>query len=190
MVHRDLKPGNLFAAEVGGVCDFAKVIDFGLVFDAGDSVEPYSREALVVGSPNFAAPEMTLGEHAVGPRTDIYSLGATAYYLLTGRPVFERTAPMQVLLAHVRDTPIPPSQLAAGVSSELEAIVLKCLAKAPEDRFATVEELAAALATLREADAWTGTDARQWWAQFGEAANGDSATFDGEATTLLRCRAA
>lgn len=166
LIHRDVKPGNIFAAERGGVYDVAKLLDFGLVKSLQTDVESMklTMDGAVVGSPLFAAPEATIDDKP-GPGSDIYSLGATAYFLLTGQPVFPGDNPLKVLFAHVNESPRPLSELLPGVSHELEIIVMKCLEKKPEDRFTNVEELGIALANCANIAPWTESDASQWWSQ-------------------------
>jgi serine/threonine-protein kinase len=111
LIHRDIKPGNIFAAERGGIHDFAKLLDFGLVKSTGGSADniQHTRDGVVVGSPLYAAPEAALGEGTVDERVDQYSLGATAYFMLTGRPVFPGTRALDIVVAHARDLPLPAS---------------------------------------------------------------------------------
>ena len=164
LIHRDIKPGNIFAAERGGLYDFAKLLDFGLV----KSVRPeeddprLTIDGTVIGSPLFAAPEASI-DGEPDARSDIYSLGATAYYLLTGRPVFQGQNTLKVLFAHANEQPLRPSATGASIPGDLESVILKCLEKRPEDRFASIVELDAALAACESADEWTREDARQWW---------------------------
>jgi serine/threonine protein kinase len=187
LIHRDIKPGNLFAAERGGIHDFAKLLDFGLVKSTGKMVEniQHTRDGVVVGSPLYAAPETSLGDGPVDSRVDIYSLGATAYYLLTGRPVFPGTKALEIVFAHARETPTPPSEF-VDVPADLEAVVLRCLAKSPEDRFADVSELERALAGCRDAHAWNSRLAADWWREFSTAPSpAESPTVDQFAVTTV-----
>ena len=167
LIHRDIKPGNIFAAERGGIRDFAKLLDFGLVKSTGPESDElkHTMEGVVVGSPMYAAPETTLGSGTVDARADIYSLGATAFFLLTGRPVFERDKALQLVVAHAQETPAAPSSIATDVPRDFEAVVLKCLEKSPSDRFASASELEAALAACVDADRWRAEDAEQWWSE-------------------------
>ena len=164
MVHRDIKPANIFAAERGGIFDFAKLLDFGLVKSMQSPADlTITREGLVLGSPLFAAPELAVDEREVDHRADIYSLGATAYFLLTGRPVFAGESPLRVALAHAQQAPALLSEFRNDIPAVLEAIVLRCLAKSPEDRFASVAKLEAALAACACEHPWAQEQAERWW---------------------------
>jgi eukaryotic-like serine/threonine-protein kinase len=164
LIHRDIKPANLFVAVRGGVYDVVKVLDFGLVKQIAEI--PSSRltqQGSLSGTPLFMSPEQASGIDDVDGRSDIYSLGAVAYLLLTGRPPFERRSPMEVLIAHVRDEVRPPSEFCAEVPADLETIVLRCLAKKPEDRYQDMDDLEHALAQCSVADRWTQSSAVRWW---------------------------
>jgi serine/threonine-protein kinase len=176
MIHRDIKPANIFAAERGGLYDVAKLLDFGLVtFTQPCSQDVHATSAgVVVGSPHYAAPELTLGARAVDARTDIYSLGATAYFQLTGRPVFCGEKPLEIVRAHAYDAPTPPSQVREDIPPELEAIVLKCLAKSPDERFASVADLESALAACGQEHEWTSEQAERWWQETADFTPGGS----------------
>jgi serine/threonine-protein kinase len=144
IVHRDVKPENLFVCRVGNDPDFVKVLDFGIAKIEGADEGVPTRAGRVHGTPAFMSPEVCSGERA-DARSDVYALGAVLYYLLTGTPPFGDGASAEVMLAHIRSAPMPPSQITA-VPSEVETIVMRCLAKDPAERFATAGELEAALA--------------------------------------------
>lgn len=166
MVHRDLKPANILVAILGGQCDVAKVLDFGLVklTDEASAAGPQlTAEYTVSGTPSYMSPEQAIGETNIDGRADLYSLGAILYFMLTGKPPFERDSPMSLMIAHAKEPVRPPSELRPGVPADLEAVVLRCLAKAPADRYADARALAAALAACGCASEWSETQAEQWW---------------------------
>ncbi len=171
LIHRDIKPGNIFAAHRGGVYDVAKLLDFGLakplVEMDGDS--QLTQEGGITGSPLFMSPEQAFGDQAPDARSDIYALGAVAYYLLTGKPPFDGVNPMRILAAHMSETPQPPSDLDADIPEDLSDVVLRCLAKKPEDRFQTAAALYVALEACAEQapERWTRESARAWWENHG-----------------------
>jgi len=162
LIHRDIKPGNIFAAERGGVQDVVKLLDFGLVKSTTSnekSLELTSQGALV-GSPMFASPDMVLGE-SLDSRSDIYSIGATAYYLLTGQPVFRGANAVQMMFAHANKPVTPPRELEPKIDPELERILLKCLEKQPADRYGNMDEL---LEDLEQCSCdWSAITAQAWW---------------------------
>ena len=150
LIHRDIKPGNIFAAQRGGVYDVAKLLDFGLV----KPIMPTDGANLTVagtitGSPLFMAPEQAGSDHKPDARSDIYSLGAVAYYLLTGQPPFDSQNAIKVLVAHLHDRVVPPSQHRPEMPADLEAIVMRCLEKNPDDRFNDATSLGQCLRRLR-----------------------------------------
>ena len=167
LIHRDIKPGNIFAAQRGGVFDVAKLLDFGLVKTLDPQSQPIdiTQEGSITGSPLYMSPEQATGSSEPDARSDIYSLGAVAYFMLTGRPPFDGTKPMEVLIAHARDEVVPPSHLQSGIPSDLEEVVLRCLAKRPEDRYGSADELEQALANTSPAGLWSDERAEQWWRQ-------------------------
>jgi len=151
VVHRDLKPDNLLLTDHRGQRDFVKVLDFGVakMIDPGtpSGVELTARGELF-GTPEYMAPEQIRGG-TITPQTDIYSLGVVTYELATGAPPFSGTL-MELFLAHTRTPPIPPSarRPEAGLSPAFDAIVAKCLAKDPADRYGTARELREAVRGL------------------------------------------
>ncbi len=161
LVHRDLKPGNVIVARLGGVCDVAKLLDFGLVLDesAADGDDRLTRAGVVLGTPAYLAPEQAAGE-PVDARGDVYSLGAVAHYALLGRPPFGGKNARQVMTAH-RTEPVRPLD---GVPADLAAVVTRCLAKDPADRYPTVRDLDRALAACGCAADWSAEQAATWWA--------------------------
>lgn len=171
LVHRDVKPGNIFAAKRGGVYDVAKLLDFGLVKQAIETEgEHLTLDGTITGSPLFMSPEQATGENEPDGRSDIYALGAVAYFMLTGHPVFESDKPLKVLFAHVNDPVLPPSQWRGDIPEDLERVVLKCLAKRPADRYQDVAALRYALRDTDCSGKWTRDDAANWWQSAGKDA--------------------
>ena len=166
LVHRDIKPANIFAAKRGGICDVAKLLDFGLV-KQGASTEPedsnLTQMGTFSGSPLYMSPEQATPFSELDPRTDIYSLGAVAYYLLTGKPPFTGGTPIEIVIAHSRDQAVPPSEHRDEIPRDLEQVVLRCLAKKPEERFEDVADLEKALAACECVDKWNDEKATDWW---------------------------
>jgi serine/threonine-protein kinase len=165
LLHRDIKPSNIIACERGGVYDVAKLLDFGLVQGQvlkgdGDRV---TIQGTILGSPAYLSPEQAAGKTDVDARADIYSLGGVGYYLLTGQPPFVRETAMELLLAHAYEPVLPPGKWQPDVPADVEAVILRCLSKKPEDRFADVTILEQALAACGVAGAWDEEQARQWW---------------------------
>jgi serine/threonine-protein kinase len=166
LVHRDIKPENIIVNDRGGMCDWVKVLDFGLVKDTRADADGYSvlSEAnAIMGTPSYMAPEAITTPASVAPTSDIYSLGAVAYYLLTGQPVFSGDTPIEVCMRHLTEPPLPPS-LALGrpLPRAFEDVVMSCLAKEPADRPKSARALEQAFCRL-EASAWTQREARAWW---------------------------
>src|SRR4029077_18304316 len=146
LIHRDIKPSNLFPARCAGMDDVAKLLVFGLVLPAAGAVAPHlSEEGQILGTPLFMSPEQAMGGRQLDERSDIYSLGAVAYYILTGRPPFDAGGGLGVMIAHVHDPVMPPSQVHAGIPEDLERVVLRCLAKDSADRFPDAASLERAL---------------------------------------------
>lgn len=164
LIHRDLKPDNIFLSERGGVCDFVKVLDFGLVKLANEAESAQlTADHTVSGTPSFMSPEQATGASGLDGRCDIYSLGAIAYEMLTGRLPFEGDNPVAVMIAHASEKVVPPSELNSDIPNDLETVVLQCLAKKPDDRFEDVLALEEALSHCAAASDWDSRKAALWW---------------------------
>jgi serine/threonine protein kinase len=166
LIHRDIKAANIMVCNRGGIPDFVKVLDFGLV----KSVEPVSVSLTMPGSltgtPLYMSPEAIDTTDQLDGRSDLYAVGVLGYYALTGRYVFEGGTAMDICHRHQYQEPEPPSRhLESPISPELESVILKCLAKDRNDRPNSARHLADALAACPAAKTWTEDDARQWWAE-------------------------
>jgi serine/threonine protein kinase len=165
LVHRDIKPANVMLCERGGVHDVVKVLDFGLVKDLearGDA----GLTALdhVVGTPLYMAPEGVISAANVSPRSDVYSVGAVAYALVTGHNVFDGDSAPEIVGHHLHTTPVAPSErLGRAVDPFIEEMILACLSKLPEERAADAGALLLHLEEKWTGPAWTQRDARAWW---------------------------
>ena len=150
LVHRDIKPANIHLGTLGLRSDFAKVLDFGLVrsFDGPSEESLTGAAGMTPGTPAYMAPEMA-HDRTVDGRADIYSLGCVAFYLLTGRLVFEGDTPLQTILKHLQQPAGPPSRATdRSIPSALDEVVLACLAKRPEERPASAAELSQRLSAI------------------------------------------
>jgi serine/threonine-protein kinase len=166
LVHRDIKPANIHVGRLGLRDDFVKVLDFGLVRPVDPTPTQDSMATIAgqtPGTPAYMAPEMALAER-VDARTDLYALGCVAYFLLTGRLVFEADTAYQMIARHLESVPQPPSfRTDNHVPRALDDLVLHCLAKEPDDRPRSAAELAQRLAAI-DVLAWGGDEAARWWA--------------------------
>jgi serine/threonine-protein kinase len=166
IVHRDIKPANLFLCHDAEGVEIVKVLDFGL---AKATRKPgLTSDGHVAGTPHFMSPEQALGREVDG-RADIYALGCTAHYLLTGKPVFDEPSDIAVILAHQMKPPPPLAQhTSAWLPEGMEALIQRCLAKDPNFRPVSAAALARALLALPipeehqlGAETW-----RDWWLRF------------------------
>lgn len=165
IVHRDIKPTNLYLCRLGVQYDFCKLLDFGLAkWRVSNGDGRMTMESVTTGTPAFMAPELAMGSSDVDGRTDLYGLGCVAYWLLTGKLVFDEPTPTAMALAHVQKPPIPPSQLTElPVSDGLERIILACLAKKPPDRPTSARMVREQLEECSEASDWSPDAAERWW---------------------------
>jgi serine/threonine-protein kinase len=178
LVHRDIKPANVFVNRVGTTVDFVKVLDFGLVkLDSPQRADETAVKLTAVGSasgtPGFMAPEVVLGAADTDHRVDLYSLGCVAYWLLTGKLVFEGDTIMQVLVDHARTPATRPSlRVDEPIPAPLEDLVMECLEKEPSRRPPSAEVLSARLEAIHLSSPWTAERAEEWWATHRPASTG------------------
>ena len=173
LIHRDIKPSNMIACERGGVYDVLKVVDFGLVQEMAQVDGNLTQADVLIGTPFYMAPEIIREPGAASPSSDLYALGAVGYFLLTGSQVFEGESAVDICAAHLQDEPERPSaRLGRGVPTDLEEILLACLAKDPADRPANAAALRDALAECADAGSWGPAEAAAWWSEYGAGVSG------------------
>ncbi|MET9498268.1 protein kinase [Streptomyces sp. NPDC006552] len=156
IVHRDIKPANVIITHTGAV----KVMDFGIARALHGAQSTMTQTGMVMGTPQYLSPEQALGK-AVDHRSDLYATGCLLYELLALRPPFTGETPLSVVYQHVQDIPVPPSQVSDATPPELDGLVMRSLAKDPDDRFQTAEEMRGlvqyGLSMLYEQGGHTGT---------------------------------
>ncbi|WP_052519688.1 serine/threonine-protein kinase [Archangium violaceum] len=152
VIHRDLKPGNIFVVLESNGTEYVKVLDFGLAKQGAtpNGPTPQTRASMIVGTPEYMAPEQACGQ-PVSPRTDLYAVGIILFEMLTGRLPFRGDSPMHVAIQQVQAQPPAPASLVDGLPPELDALVLRLLAKEPEQRPASAEAVARELKTIAKA---------------------------------------
>jgi serine/threonine-protein kinase len=170
LIHRDIKPSNVFACERGKVYDVAKLLDFGLVKGIGLDKEEVklTQEGSFTGSPAFISPEQAAGQQQLDARSDIYNVGAVAYFLVTGELPFDRTSLLQMLHAHAYEPLVPSPAFQETVPADLQQVILRCLEKDPEQRYQDAATLDKAFAACASAGQWTPERAEDWWRQHGK----------------------
>jgi eukaryotic-like serine/threonine-protein kinase len=147
IIHRDVKPANIMISTTNAV----KVMDFGIARAIADSGNSVTQTAAVIGTAQYLSPEQARGD-SVDARSDVYSLGCVLYEILTGEPPFTGDSPVSVAYQHVREDPVPPSKRHAGISPDLDAVVLKALAKNPDNRYQTAAEMRADLVRVHNGE--------------------------------------
>jgi eukaryotic-like serine/threonine-protein kinase len=164
LIHRDIKPANLFLCSGRSEPDTVKVLDFGLVKESTQGEPHLTADNTILGTPLYMAPEAFVSPETIDARSDLYSLGAVAYLLLTGTAVFSGSSAIEVCAKHMHAEPeSPSSRLGRELPPDLEALVLSCLSKAPERRPESALALRAALDACRLEDTWGATEAAAWW---------------------------
>jgi serine/threonine-protein kinase len=167
LVHRDIKPSNILVLKAGSPHDQVKLVDFGLVLDViapEDGAAKITREGLIVGTPEYMSPEQAQGLK-LDERSDLFSLGSVAYYLLTGKEAFHRETAMKTLLAVVSDDPPPVATANPLIPADVGTVVDRCLTKDLTKRFASAADLDHAFAACTCDGGWDDTRAVEWWDQ-------------------------
>lgn len=164
MIHRDIKPTNIFLCRMGNEYDFAKVLDLGLVKVLNDRETQMTVEGATTGTPAYMAPELALGSSDLDARTDLYGLGCVAYWLATGKLLFEEKTARAMMLAHMQKEPVVPSKRSnLAIPASLDRAIMSCLAKQPADRPANAGVLASVLERCEGVGSWTAEDSKRWW---------------------------
>jgi len=164
LIHRDIKPANIVLTERPDEPDVVKVVDFGLVKRFGGSLDESAATDAIIGTPLYMAPEAISRPDTVDGRSDLYAVGAVAYFLLTGRHVFEAASVLEVCSKHMLEAPVPPSQrLGKALPEDLEAIVLGCLSKDRNDRPPSAAALRTTLLACADGARNDLPAARAWW---------------------------
>lgn len=192
VIHRDIKPENIVLCNRGGLFDVVKVLDFGLVKFLNASREADSnRESQLAGTPLYMSPEAIQLPDQVDHRSDLYAVGAVAYYLLTGETVFTGKSAVEICMHHVCDRPESPSKRTGRqIAPDLQALVMKCLQKDRENRPNDAQVLADALANCEHSGQWTRDESQAWWSRFDtkrldEKSNSAPASVDCYARTMV-----
>ena len=180
LVHRDIKPSNILVIPDGGTYDHVKLVDFGLVQSHepdGDADARITRDGLIVGTPEYMSPEQAQGQ-PLDERSDLFSLGSVAYFLLTGAEAFHRENPVKTLLAVVNEEPRPLTDANPFVPDDVARAVARCLTKSLDRRYPRAADLEATLAKCGCAGKWTDRAAAEWWERHPKADPGTGTDLD------------
>jgi serine/threonine-protein kinase len=162
LLHRDIKPANIFLTQRGGIYDFVKVLDFGLVKNLSKTGTTLSRADIISGTPPYMAPETIRQAPDLDGRVDLYALALVGIYLLTGKCPFDRATAMESVMAHLNQ-PLTSLRMYGVIPSDLEGVLLACVAQDPAARPADAEVMAELLKECVDARRWTQRQARAWW---------------------------
>jgi tRNA A-37 threonylcarbamoyl transferase component Bud32 len=175
LVHRDIKPANVFVTDRGGVPDMVKVLDFGLVRPIAsddNTVLDAADTEILAGTPNYMSPEAVENGATADARSDLYSVGAVGYYLLTGQSVFDGESIAEICRKRKEEKPVPPSaRIGRTICPHLEALILRCLERDPKDRPQSAHELITLLAASPRIADWNVEQRAAWWVAHREAIN-------------------
>ncbi len=167
LIHRDIKPANVYVCRYGREVDFIKVLDFGLVKSQGDlhhDLTDLTVAFSVAGTPAFMSPEQVAADQPLDGRSDIYAIGCLAYWLVTGQFVFSGRTVMDTILQHRQAEPVPPSERTElQIPHGFDRLILDCLAKRPDERPATIDDVAKRLEGIDTGATWSPERAARWW---------------------------
>jgi serine/threonine-protein kinase len=185
LIHRDIKPANIMLCKQGGECDVVKLLDFGLVkeLEVDDDVK-LTAASTITGTPQYMAPESIRSPNAVDARTDIYALGAVAYYLLAGVDVFVGKTVVEVISQHLYEIPDPLASRRSDIPTELAAVVLACLSKDPDLRPQSAAELRETIEACNVTP-WKSERAHAWWREYRAALERAAPKTEGAGTLVV-----
>lgn len=164
LIHRDIKPANLLVSGGLETLDLVKVVDFGLIKDISNVDPSMTRNDSITGTPMFMSPEAVRDAASANTQSDLYSIGAVGYTLLTGLPMFEAGSSVEICVKQIHETPITPTQRCQiDIPADLERVLMIALEKDPVDRWASVGDFAEALRQCRDANDWSGDSVELWW---------------------------
>ncbi|MDG2221847.1 MAG: protein kinase, partial [Rubripirellula sp.] len=177
MVHRDIKPSNILLTARAGLYDMIKVVDFGLVKNINENALELTHTDGITGTPMYMSPESVRDAAMADQRSDLYSVGAVGYTLLTGQPTFDSESSVEVCLKQLKEMPSRPEErLGRLLPDDLQNVLMSCLRKDPDERPRSIEDLQSALLQCN-ADDWTRDDALHWW-EIEFAAHGNDSNAD------------
>jgi serine/threonine-protein kinase len=166
LVHRDIKPANVLVTAHAGLYDMVKVLDFGLVKQIERETMELTQSDGITGTPMYMSPESVRDASTVDERSDLYSIGAVGYMMLTGLPPFDGDATVDICLKQLNEDPIRPSErISCPLPDDLQNILMNSLRKDPDQRPRTVRDFAESLSQCRDAHGWSASDACRWWAE-------------------------
>lgn len=164
LVHRDIKPANILITSQAGLHDMVKVLDFGLVKDSSHETIAVTQTSSITGTPLYMSPEAVRDASSVDARSDIYSLGAVGYHLLTGLPIFDGENPADVCVKQLHQDPQRPDERSqVELPDDLQNVLMACLRKDPAERPQSIDDLAQSLLQCEHAHHWTAAEACRWW---------------------------
>ncbi len=164
LVHRDVKPANILVSARSGLYDMVKVLDFGLVKEIDRESTEVTLSDAITGTPMYMSPESVRDARSADERSDLYSIGAVGYTLLTGMPTFEGEIAVDICLKQLDEEPLRPcDRIGMPLPDDLQNVLMSCLRKDPQERPQSVDDLADALRQCKDAYHWSAGDAYRWW---------------------------
>ncbi len=164
LIHRDIKPANIMLSYRGGLGDFVKVLDFGLVKSFREHQSEVTSAGRFCGTRGYVAPEVVHGDRDIDARADLYGLGATAWFLVTGRPMLKEGSSFDEFVKHVDSPPRRPTEVVdVDIDPDLENLIMRCLARSPGKRLPNAHQLLEGLGNCRSASQWSPHKAAAWW---------------------------